>query len=116
MPGGVGLFWVGWGKGQGGIEVWHVSKKIIPERLLQTCAHIIYVCTYGTVLDYTYIYTYIIMYSTYAYYAYKKHDVLYARTNTRVVRLVASSDLLIEFLFIRKPVLVGIYILMHPLK
>lgn len=62
MPGGVGLFWVGWGKGQGGIEVWHVSKKIIPERLLQTCAHIIYVCTYGTVIDYTYIYTYIIMY------------------------------------------------------
>lgn len=30
MPGGVGLFWVGWGKGQGGIEVWHVSKKKIP--------------------------------------------------------------------------------------
>lgn len=112
MPGGVGLFWVGWGKGQGGIEVWHVSKKIITNmRSYYLC-----ICTYGTVLDYTYIYTYIIMYSTYAYYAYKKHDVLYARTNTRVVRLVASSDLLIEFLFFRKPVLVGIYILMHPLK
>jgi hypothetical protein len=91
MPGGVGLFWVGWGKGQGGIEVWHVSKK-------------------------KFTYTHVYHYVSYAYYAYKKHDVLYARTNTRVVRLVASSDLLIEFLFFRKPVLVGIYILMHPLK
>jgi len=61
MPGGVGLFWVGWGKGQGGIEVWHVSKRIIPGTVATNMGSY-YLCMYVRYGSRLYLHIYVYHY------------------------------------------------------